>query len=313
MSIEELVPEPRIEQVERGVLHAAVVPVHGRPVVQPLRGSPGPGRCAGRCSAGSTRTIRPTAAWCRSRASRGPPHFGQVVLTQSVISGQRRFARSRWSGIARPPAAVSGSSLSGSGDPAALRAIHDRDRLAPVPLAREDPVAQLELHGGDAVALALDDLGHFHDGLVGPQAVERAGVDERALLDVRKRRLGDVAAGDDLDDGQAVFARETPVALVVAGHGHDRAGAVGDQDVVGDPDGHFVTGGRVEDADAFHFDAGDFLGDLGALEVGLARRGLDVGADFRGVGAARQQLRRRADAPARGPCTSRRRACPAAS
>ena len=43
-------------------------------------------------------------------------------------------------------------------------------------------------------------------------------------------------AGDDADDRQAEGRRELEVALVVAGDGHDRAGAVAHQDVVGDPD-----------------------------------------------------------------------------
>ncbi len=39
--VEELVPEAAVQQVQGGVLHAAVVPVHGGPVVQGLRGGQG--------------------------------------------------------------------------------------------------------------------------------------------------------------------------------------------------------------------------------------------------------------------------------
>ena len=48
----------------------------------------------------------------------------------------------------------------------------------------------------------------------------------------------DLAVGgrDDLHDRQAEPLREREVALVVRGHGHDRAGAVVHQHVVGDPD-----------------------------------------------------------------------------
>ena len=54
--------------------------------------------------------------------------------------------------------------------------------------------------------------------------VEPAGVDERAVL------------RDHRDDRQRERRRELGVALVVRRHGHDRAGAVLHQHVVGDPD-----------------------------------------------------------------------------
>ena len=39
--VQELVPEPTVQQVQSGVLHAAVVPIHRRPVFQRLLGSDG--------------------------------------------------------------------------------------------------------------------------------------------------------------------------------------------------------------------------------------------------------------------------------
>ncbi len=46
-------------------------------------------------------------------------------------------------------------------------------------------------------------------------------------------------------DGQVEDLGELEVPLVVARNGHDGAGAVLDEDVVGDPDGDGGAGGRV--------------------------------------------------------------------
>ena len=72
------------------------------------------------------------------------------------------------------------------------------------------------------------------------QAVELAGVDEHLVVGVGDERgaLLDLAVRrpDDGADLQPVLLRERVVALVVGGDGHDRAGAVLHQHVVGDPD-----------------------------------------------------------------------------
>ena len=57
---------------------------------------------------------------------------------------------------------------------------------------------------------------------------------------------GDPRRLDHGDDGQAVELREILVALVVGGHGHDGAGAVAHQHVIGDPDGHARAVDRVD-------------------------------------------------------------------
>ena len=53
-------------------------------------------------------------------------------------------------------------------------------------------------------------------------------------------------------------------------HGHDGAGAVGSQNVVGDEDGDLLVVDGVDAHDAFQLDAGLFLVQLTALEVALA-------------------------------------------
>ena len=174
----------------------------------------------------------------------------------------------------------------GQGHPAALVAIDHGDRLAPVALAAEHPVAQLEVDLILALAVAFQPLDHLFLGVGDGQAVEEAGVDQRAggnvgegsLVEVRRR-----SALDDLDDGQTELLGELPVAGVVGGHGHDGAGAVGCQDVVGDKDGDFLAVDGVDALDALDDNAGLFLVQLGALEVRLAGGLLLIGGDGVGV------------------------------
>ena len=88
-----------------------------------------------------------------------------------------------------------------------------------------------------------------------------------------------LAARDDLDDRQAELLGELPVAVVVRRNGHDRAGAVAHQHVVGNEDRDFLAVDRIDCRNALQLDAGLVLVQLGALEVGLARSFLAVRAD----------------------------------
>ena len=156
----------------------------------------------------------------------------------------------------------------------------DRKRLAPVALAGEEPVAQLEVHGELALALGGEVGGDLLLGLAGGEAVERSGVHHRSVFG--PRLLVDVhgfLGADDLDDGQLEFLGEFPVAFVVRRHGHDGAGAVGDEDVVSRPDGDLRAVDGVDGVGAGEH-AGLLLGgEVGALEVGLIADRGDVAFD----------------------------------
>ena len=69
-------------------------------------------------------------------------------------------------------------------------------------------------------------------------------------------------------DGKAVLLREREVALVVGGHGHDRAGAVLHEHVVGHPHRDRFAGDRVQHA------AAGVEADLLQIGIGLAGRAL---------------------------------------
>ena len=169
----------------------------------------------------------------------------------------------------------------GNGRHAAGLAVDHGDGRAPVALPRDEPVAQAV--GGRARSGALrlgvgDDGG---DSVAGGGAVEGAGVDHRPALGERRLEwpahvdLGVIEHGDHIE---AVVAGEGEIAFVVGGNGHDRAGAVGDQHVVGDPDGDV---GSIERVDRVRAGEDARLLALGreTLDLGHARGGGDVGID----------------------------------
>ena len=66
----------------------------------------------------------------------------------------------------------------------------------------------------------------------------------------------------------------------MAGHGHDRAGAVAHEHIVRHPYGDGLAGHRVHGLDAADGNARLFLGELGALKVALPGSGVAIGGDF---------------------------------
>ena len=125
---------------------------------------------------------------------------------------------------------------------AALVAVDDRDRRAPVALARDQPVAHPVLDGPAAPTLLLDVVGHPLLALAARQAVEPAGVHLRPVVHVGLGQLPAVPVRrrDDDPDGQIVLRGKLEVALIVRRDPHHDAGAVCEQDIVADQDGHAV-------------------------------------------------------------------------
>ena len=112
---------------------------------------------------------------------------------------------------------------------AAVGAVDDRNRLAPVALAGEYPVAQLVVHRLLAHAHLFDDMGRFllqHRGL---HAVPVSGVDHGAAgLGIGLGHIFDFFSVfcDNLDDRNVKFLRELKVAVVMGRHAHDGSRAV---------------------------------------------------------------------------------------
>jgi len=159
-----------------------------------------------------------------------------------------------------------GQLIFGNGHVAAAVAMDHGDGVAPVALARDEPVTETELDLLATAAVILepcDDGFHALGVLAAPESGELAGLDEVALgvhgmvpvdrPDANVPLLPElgiervVPLTDDRDDVEAILPGEVEVALVAAGHAHDGTGAVVHEDVVGDPDGRGSTVDRVDD------------------------------------------------------------------
>ena len=117
----------------------------------------------------------------------------------------------------------------------AVGPVDQREGLAPVALAGEEPVAELVGDPPTADPLALEVLDHPRLRGRGLQTVEEARVDGHAFADVGLALDRPLAAADHLDDGDPHRRREGVITQVVPGDRHDRAGPVAHQHVVADP------------------------------------------------------------------------------
>ena len=189
----------------------------------------------------------------------------------------------------------------GHGHDAAVLTVDGRDGVAPIALTTDEPVTQAELDLATAAAHGLE-VGHDGSLALGVLAAAHAGVltglDQRALGSVSAipvdglgmEGIDGLAAGldgstvlivqDDRNDRQVVLAGKLKVALVAAGNGHDGAGAVVGNDIIGNPHGnllavdgvHHVAAGKgtvLLECALGTLDGGDMLGVLDDLGHGL--------------------------------------------
>ena len=185
---------------------------------------------------------------------------------------------------------------------AAGLAVDDRDRAAPVALARNAPVAQAELDLLVAEVLGGEVGGDGVDGGFVAEAVVFAGIDQLAALLVGVplgpgfvAERGFAVDGDDLLDRQVVLQGEGEIALVVRRHGHHGAVAVAHQHVVADPDFDLFAGQRMGDVDAGRHALLFHRRDVGFGDAALLAF-LDESGQFRVVGrstASPADVRRR--------------------
>ncbi len=115
------------------------------------------------------------------------------------------------------------------GHHAAVRAIDNRNRSAPVTLARDEPVAKLEVDRCLSDFFFFHPCGDFPFSVFVLKPVKFAGVNKCAGLGIgffENRVRVHVRALDYIDEFKAVFSREYKVARVVGRNGHYRAGAI---------------------------------------------------------------------------------------
>ena len=135
---------------------------------------------------------------------------------------------------------------------AAFVAVDDRDRAAPIALARNAPVAQAVIdlalrHRTVAARVFLQPLGDFFLRRLDRHAVEEARIDHGAVA-----VIGDVGDDESLRVlarradhrrvAETVFVDEVEVALVVRRAAEDGAGAVLHQNEIGDIDRQLPVG-----------------------------------------------------------------------
>ena len=220
--IQELMPETAVQQMQGGVLHAAVVPVHGRPVLQRLLGGQSVlavGVHVAQEVPGGTGPLGHGVglAGCGAAAA------GAGGLDPVGVAGQRGLtigARLKVGDVGQGQ----GQAALGQGLPAALFTLDHGDGLAPVALTAEHPVAQLVVDLIAALAVCLQPVDHLFLCIGDGQAVQEAGVDQRAGGHIGEGGFVQIGRGialDHLDDGQAELLGKLPVAGIVGGHSHD--------------------------------------------------------------------------------------------
>ena len=161
--------------------------------------------------------------------------------------------------------------------------MHHREGLSPVPLAREQPIAELVRHLPDANALLFDQRNRTLLGFRRAEPVEDAAVAGDTLA--RKRQL---ATLDDPHNGEVELAGKGVVAVVVTGHRHDGARAVADEHIVRDPDGDLRARQGIHGVGAGEDTRLLLLGRT--IHVGAVLRHSHVGGH---IGIRRQRLKER--------------------
>src|SRR5215831_7504960 len=126
--------------------------------------------------------------------------------------------------------------------------VHDGNRLAPVALAGEHPIAQPVADSRFPISALIEPTGNRRLCLGRVQTVEKFRIDGDAITCEGRAGLGSRSCGrlHHRPARQAEFCGKLAIALIMRWHRHDRAGAVPDKHVVGDPDWDFFTVSWIE-------------------------------------------------------------------
>ena len=123
------------------------------------------------------------------------------------------------------------------------------ERLAPIPLATEDSIAQpvIDLLGSKTLGLQYCNCGR--NAILTAQTVERFRVAKCGRF-LGKNRLIRVFAFENWRNGQSKCFGEFPISLIASRHCHDGARSITGKNIIGDPNGqrlsrHWVDGERT--------------------------------------------------------------------
>ena len=265
------------------MLHSAVVPVYGKPVFHSLR--IGERIIVVRVDIADKvpRRARPLRhgiglALCLSSALRTGAVDERIYLCERRLAA---LARLEILNIGQTERKL----IIGNTDHAALRAVHDRDRLAPIALTVERPVLHLVLNTALAYSLLLEVVEHTLDRVLFVRiAVEEIGVYHTSVAGVCS--ILDIASLDNRDNINTEFTGKVVVALIVCGNSHDGARSVAHHNIVGDIDRYLGSGDGIYRADTVETNARLVLDELRTLKLGLFRTFLAVCADLVHIGNA---------------------------
>ena len=148
--------------------------------------------------------------------------------------------------------------------------MNDGDRLAPVTLTGEYPVAKLEI----LFSLAYTLLGKpLSDGLFSLSytfAIKKTGVYESSRLNISKRFVLHISAGDNLDDRQTKLLCKLPVSRIMCRNRHDSTGSVTHENIIRNPDRDLCIIHRIDRSQTLDNNTCFVLGKFGPLEVRLS-------------------------------------------
>src|SRR2546427_106777 len=233
--------EARVQEVQHGVLVAADVGGDRQPRLR----APGVERPVGEFGRGIPqevpRGVEERVGDVRLPAARPAAPWARHVVPL-LVPGERTDA-----GVVRPEVLDDREhdgevALRHAHRPARL-AVDDRNRRSPIALARDAPVVQAVLHPRRCRAASREPLDDLAAALATGEDIESARARQHPHLGHAGERLP--LHLDHLADGEAELTGELEVALVVRGHGHDGAGAVLHEHVVGDPDRDRLPGRRI--------------------------------------------------------------------
>ena len=134
-------------------------------------------------------------------------------------------------------------------DIAAVRTVHDRNRLAPVALTGKYPVAQLIIHGCTSDSPFFYDMRRFLLKDCRLHAIPLAGIDHgAACLRISFCHMFDLFAvfGNNLDDRNTKLRRELKVTVIVGRNTHDRTRTIISQNIIRQPDRGLLPIQRVD-------------------------------------------------------------------
>ena len=226
-------PEPRIQQVENGVLDTADILPHRQPAGDFRRVERRIHRLAGKAQ-----EIPGGIDECVERVGLAPR---RMAALRAIDMLPRRVALQRIArnGEVHVLGQGDGQLLLGHRHHTADLAMDEGDRRAPIALAGNPPVAQAPHGLAFAPAFAFRAGDERRLGLAHSHAGDEAGINQHpvARLGLASEGLVGIigAGGHHAGDRQIVFRSEFEVALIVTRHRHDRPGAIVHQHEIGDP------------------------------------------------------------------------------